>query len=145
MKFPRNARIFRGHLDMAPFAAVFFLLAIFLTVGSLVYTPGVRLQLPLADNLAGPDKPAPLSVAMDKSGQLYFENQLIAETDLKNRLREAARKSSEPLTMVIQADAGVSYERLFQLSLLARDAGISEAWLEALPRMISPKVSRATP
>ena len=27
MKFPRNARIFRGHLEVAPFAAVFFLLA----------------------------------------------------------------------------------------------------------------------
>ena len=27
MKFPRNARIFRGQLDAAPFAAVLFLLA----------------------------------------------------------------------------------------------------------------------
>ena len=28
MKFPRNARIFRGQLDAAPFAAVFFLLRV---------------------------------------------------------------------------------------------------------------------
>ena len=42
MKFPRNARIFRGQLDAAPFAAVFFLLVIFMMLGSLVYTPGAR-------------------------------------------------------------------------------------------------------
>jgi hypothetical protein len=40
MKFPRNARIFRGQLDAAPFAAVLFLLVIFLMLGSLVYTTG---------------------------------------------------------------------------------------------------------
>lgn len=40
MRFARNARIFRGQLDAAPFAAVFFLLVIFMMLGSLVYTPG---------------------------------------------------------------------------------------------------------
>ena len=45
MKFPRNARIFRGQLDAAPFAAVFFLLVIFMMLGSLVYTPGARLRV----------------------------------------------------------------------------------------------------
>ena len=56
MKFPRNARIFRGQLDAAPFAALFFLLVIFLMVSSLIYTPGVRLELPVADNSAGTDR-----------------------------------------------------------------------------------------
>ena len=39
MKFPRNARIFRGHLEIAPFASVFFLLVIFVSLSSLMYTP----------------------------------------------------------------------------------------------------------
>jgi biopolymer transport protein ExbD len=137
MKFPRNARIFRGQLDAAPFAAVFFLLVIFLMLSSLVYTPGVRLQLPVADNLAGTDKQG-VPVALAKNGQLFFEDQPISESELKNRLREAARKSDEPLTLVVQADAGVSYDMLVRLTLLAREAGISEAWLAALPRIFTP-------
>jgi len=36
MKFPRNARIFRGQLDAAPFAAVFFLLVLLLMLGTRV-------------------------------------------------------------------------------------------------------------
>ena len=35
MKFPRNARLLRSPFDVAPFAAVFFLLVIFLMLAAL--------------------------------------------------------------------------------------------------------------
>src|ERR1019366_3319127 len=116
MKFPRNARIARGQLDMAPFAAVFFLLVIFMMLGTLVYTPGARLQLqlPRVDGLAGTDKPT-VSVAIDVDGRLYYENQWIDEAKLQVRLREAVRKSAEPLTLVVKADKSVSYETCLAL------------------------------
>jgi biopolymer transport protein ExbD len=134
MKFPRNARLLRSQLDVAPFASVFFLLVIFVMLGSLIYTPGARveLQLPRADGLAGTDKPS-VYVAIDAVGRLYYENQWIDEKALRGRLQEAAHKSSEPLTLVVRADKSVSYERLMRLTLLARDAGIPEALLATLP------------
>lgn len=133
MKFPRNARIFRGQLDAAPFATVFFLLVIFLMLGSLLYTPGVRLQLPVARELPGIDKPA-VRVAMDAGGQLFFENQRIDENRLRTRLRQAVQSSPEPLSLLIEADQAASQKLLVQLMMLAREAGISEAWLATLPR-----------
>jgi biopolymer transport protein ExbD len=134
MKFARNATIFRGQLDAAPFAAVFFLLVIFMMLGSLIYTPGARvnLQLPRANDLPGTGKPT-VSVAIDSDGRLYYENQWIEETALRSRLQAAAGKSSEPLTLVVQADKSVSHERLLRLMLLARGAGIPEALLATLP------------
>ena len=134
MKFPRNARLLRSQLDVAPFASVFFLLVIFMMLGSLIYTPGARiaLQLPRANGLAGTDKPT-VSVAIDADGRLYYQNQWIEETALRDRLEEKARKSAEPLTLIIQADKSVSHERLMRLMLLARDAGIPEASLATLP------------
>jgi biopolymer transport protein ExbD len=133
MKFPRNARIFKGQLDAAPFATVFFLLAIFLFLTSMVYTPGVRLDLPPADDLPGTDKPS-IAVAIDTNGRLYFENQIVEESELKGKLIRAVTNSPEPLTLVVQAHKNVTYERLISLTLLARDAGISSAWLATLPR-----------
>src|SRR5579863_7519749 len=109
MKFPRNARIFRGQLDAAPFATVFFLLVIFLMLGSLTYTPGVRIQLPMADDLPGTDKPT-VSVGIDPNGRLYYQNQWIEEPELVLRLRTAVSKSPEPLTLVVQADKAVTEE-----------------------------------
>jgi len=146
MKFTRHSRIVRGQLDAAPFAAVFFLLVIFMMLGSLVYTPGARLQLelPQAEGLPGTDKPT-VSVAVDADGRLYYENQWIEEKALQGRLREAAKKSPEPLTLVVQADKSVSYERCLSLALLARDAGIAEALLATLPRAYAAPASRSGP
>ncbi len=132
MKFPRNARIFRGRLDVAPFAAVFFLLAIFLLLSCLVYTPGVRLELPVANGLPGTDRPM-VAVAIDAHGRLYFENQWIEETALKARLKQIVAGAREPLELMVQADKAVTYEQLIHLTLLARDAGITNAWLATLP------------
>jgi len=135
LKLPRNARIARNRLDAAPFATVFFLLSLFMMLLSLVYTPGIRvpLDLPTADDLPGTDKMT-VAVAVDASGQSYFENQPVEELDLKLRLRRAVANAREPLTLIVQADKAVTYERFMGLRLLARDAGIKEMWLATLPR-----------
>src|SRR5438309_5494239 len=116
MKFPRNARIFRGQLDVAPFAAVFFLLVIFMMISSLVYTPGVRLELPVAENSGGTDRPT-VAVAIDKNGRLYFENKAIEAAELSERLREAVSHSTVPLTLVVRADKAVTYEMFVELGM----------------------------
>jgi biopolymer transport protein ExbD len=136
MKFPRNVRILRSPFDVAPFAAVFFLLAIFLMLGGLVYTPGVRIELPSADGLPGTDKPT-VAVAVDASGRYYFANQIVSEAQLKDDLHNAAKKSREPLTLIIHADKTVTYDQLIHLTLLARDAGIHSALGATLPRVIN--------
>jgi biopolymer transport protein ExbD len=135
MKFQRNARILRSQLDAAPFASVFFLLAIFLLLSSLIYTPGVHIQLPAANGLAGTDKPT-VAVAVDANGRLYFGNQLIDEDALMTRLRNAVTRSAEPLALIVQADKAVTHEMLVHVSALAQQAGIAEAVLATLPRPV---------
>jgi biopolymer transport protein ExbD len=133
MKFPRNAKILRSHFDVAPFAAVFFLLVIFLMLGGLLPTPGIRLQPPTADNLPGVDRPA-IAVAVDEVGHLYFENQMVTEPQLKNSFLAAKAGSREPLMLIIHADKAVSYDQLAHLTLLARDCGLTNSLLATLPR-----------
>jgi len=144
MKFPRNSKLLRSPFDLAPFAAVFFLLIIFLMLGALLPTPGLPLQLPVSQgpsDLPGTDQPT-VAIAVDASNQLYFANQIIKEKNLAARLREAVAKNPPgPLTLVIHADQAVSYEELVRLTLLARDAGIQNALLATLPRVISAPVT----
>ena len=73
MKFTRNARMFRWQWDAAPFAGVFFLLLIFLLLGSsFVFTSGVRINLPESGRLPGrpdayhPARPGLRGVSMKK-------------------------------------------------------------------------------
>ena len=144
MKFPRNARIFRGQLDAAPFAAVFFLLVLFLMLGSLMYTPGVRLTLPLSDDLPGTEK-LTVAVAIDAGGRYYYENQLVGEKQLGTLLKQAAIASPEPLTLVVYADKAVSTEMLVHTSLLARSNGITNGLLATLPRLEPPRNPKPAP
>ena len=137
MKFPRRAKLFRNPFDMTAYAAVFFLMVIFLVLGAQRYTPGVKIQLPVAGELPGTDKPT-VTVAMDESGFYYFNNQMIEEAALKAELTNAVSAAAEPLILVIQADRAVRQERVVRLALLARDAGIPEALLATLPRTAAP-------
>jgi biopolymer transport protein ExbD len=136
MKFPRHSRLLRGPFDMAPFAAVLFLLVIFLMLGGLLPTPGLPLRLPVANDLPGTDQPA-IAVAVDAQGRFYFANQIITEDKLKSALKTAVHKSRKPLTLVIHADQAVAYGQLVHLALLARDAGIQNALLATLPGVVT--------
>jgi len=137
MKFPQSTRIFTGRLDPAPWLTVFFLLIIFLLLAGLVYTPGVRVQLPDAVGLPGTDKPT-VAVALAQNGQLFFENQLIEPAQLKKRLQTVAQKSPESVVLIIRADKAARHESVLDLVLLARDIGITEVLVATLPRPFEP-------
>jgi biopolymer transport protein ExbD len=141
MKFPRNSKNLRGQFDVAPFAAVLFLLVIFLMLGALVPVQGLHVQLqpPTASDLPGTDKPT-VAVAVDSVGRFYFANKIVAsEAELKSDFTNAVKNSREPLMLVIHADKSVTYDQLLRLTLLARDAGIQNALLATLPRVVENK------
>jgi biopolymer transport protein ExbD len=133
MRFPHNAKIFRGQLDAAPFLGVFFLLIMFLLLNSsFVFTPGVPVYLPRGENLPGAHG-ATAVVTVDQGGNLYFENQLCDEARLKERLRAAVKRSREPLTLVVQMDEEAKIGVQHRLASLARSLGIRNVLLAARP------------
>jgi len=140
MKFPRRTRLLRNPFDATAYAAVFFLLVIFVSLGSRLYTPGVKLNLPPGADLPGTDKPT-ITVALDEFGRYYFQNQNIEETPLKERLRAACTNSPEPVTLVILMDESVRYKNLHRLQMLAREAGIHDS----LVATAAPESSPARP
>ncbi len=148
MRFPRHARIFKGQLDAAPFAGVFFVVLIFITFNSqLVFTPGVRIELPQADGLPGTANPT-ARVFVDGSGQFYFENQVITPDRLQQRLHAAVAKAREQhaeLTLVVLADKLTPNEHLFRLGELARTAGIKELLQAVRPGLTPPPAATPKP
>jgi len=131
MRFPRNARVFRGQLDASPFVGVLFLLLIFFLLNSaLVFTPGVPLELPESAGWPGPTSPT-VTVAVDGAGELYFQNQVTTEQELEVHLAAAAEKQ-QPLAMVLLADRRVPSQTIVRLLDLARRLGM-DPWLAVRP------------
>jgi biopolymer transport protein ExbD len=123
--------LYRGSLDAAPLATVFFLLVIFLVLGSRIYTPGVHINLPVAADVSGTDK-ATFTVALDAGGRMYYQNQIIDRTALRSRLAAAA-KASPDLVLVVLADKDVTEEKMEALRSIAQSVGIREALAGRLP------------
>jgi biopolymer transport protein ExbD len=134
MKLPRSAKILRSHFDVAPFAAVFFAILIFVLLGSLMPVPGIPLTPPSAGDLPGIGGPA-INLAVDSQGRLYLENQIVTENALTSYLTAKANSAAIKPALIIHADKLVTYERLVHLALLARDAGITNSLLATLPRL----------
>lgn len=139
MKFQRNLKVFTGQLTVAPFAAVTFLILIFLTLNTvLVHTPGVRISLPGSVNDSGPSYPS-IAIAMDRAGQLFFEQQAVGLDRLKAKLIMRVRESKSPLTLVVQADAGATYSDLLPISRVAEEAGFRELLWATRPSGATPE------
>jgi biopolymer transport protein ExbD len=139
MKFPRNARMFKGQMDAAPVACVLFCLLIFLLLALVVPIPGIPVHLPDAvPGESGVEGPT-VTVALDAGdsqnpgGVLYYRNQTIGESDLQRRLKEEVKKSPQSLTLVIQVDKHVTVEQFNRLTRLAAKAGIKNVVLGTLP------------
>jgi biopolymer transport protein ExbD len=132
MRFPRNARVFRGQLDASPFVGVLFLLLIFFLLNSaLVFTPGVPLELPESADWPGPTHPT-VTVAVDSAGELYFQNQVTTEQELEVQLARAVAQQ-QPLTMVLLTDRRVPSEIIIRLLDLGRRLGIQDALFAIRP------------
>jgi len=90
---------------------VLFILLIFVLLHSqLVFTPGVPIHLPEAEDLPGVIGRT-VVVSWDASGQYYFDNQITHERLLRQRLAYLVSASHEPLILVVQADKDVTHEK----------------------------------
>jgi biopolymer transport protein ExbD len=108
---------------------------IFLMLGALLPTPGIRLQPPTADNLPGVDR-RPWRWPWMKSGTCILKTKW-SPSQLKTSFLAAPAKSArEPLTLIIHADKAVSYDQLAHLELDTNPPaiGITNLLLATLPR-----------
>jgi len=127
MKLPRNAKVFRGQLDVAPFMGVFLLLLMFVMLQRhITFMPGIPVTLPEAADLAGIRAPA-VTVVVDDRGRLYFDqHQLESPAALQSVLTRAVTNAGHAVTLVVQSDRNVPLGAWTDIVLAAREAGINE-------------------
>jgi biopolymer transport protein TolR len=134
IRFSRQVQWYCGHLDVAPFACVFFLLVIFVgLVSRWAPTPGVPIELPEAS--IHEDRPAVdwLVVVADQDGRLYMNQQAISEEELEQRLRTHVGASSSSLELLLQADARLNLGQMARFYGLCRRAGVLNMKFQTRP------------
>jgi biopolymer transport protein ExbD len=124
MKFPRNARIFRGQLDAAPIAGVLFLLVFFVLLhSSMVYHPGLRMELKNLQGASSPNAPEQI-VKIDSKDHLFYRNTSLNEAAFLQRLREEVAKGKAPKLITVRTEPGTRTELVQRVKILGTELGI---------------------
>ncbi|MBM3834110.1 MAG: biopolymer transporter ExbD [Verrucomicrobia bacterium] len=146
MKLPRNVKIFRGQLDAAPFAGVTFLLLIFLMLHTkLVFTPGVRIDLPQVPYRVPGTTNLSTVVAVDMSGTFYYQGKAIPETKLYDELKALRERTKEPLTLEVHGDRTGKLETAFRLWSMAGEIGFENVQIVSRPPLSPVRAEGITP
>jgi biopolymer transport protein ExbD len=94
MRYPRQVKIFRGHLSAAPLACVLLLLLIFVRLGSLLYIPGVLINL---------NDPA-ATIRVNADGSIHFGTNAFTDSQT-NLLLETLKNSPAGPPFDLQVDS----------------------------------------
>lgn len=132
-RFVPRCNVKRGLIDVASFIDLTLLLfLVFLVHSSYVLQPGIRLQLPESSFLDGEGFDS-LVLTVSQQGMLFFQDEMMRKDTLKERLDRAVferKKGDEKnVSLLLQADRGVSHEQLVELYNIAMESGIKDVVL----------------
>jgi biopolymer transport protein ExbD len=117
-------------INTTPLVDVMLVLLIIFLVTIPVIVKTVQVQLPNARNIATITKPENIVIAVDKDENIYFNNQPVEQSELKDKFEDALRRaisSGRPLPEVhIRADKEVRFQAVGRVVLACQIAGIQK-------------------
>lgn len=123
MRFKRTVQYEKG-FDMTPLIDVVFqLLIFFMLTSSFIAQPGIKINLPKAVTSEVVQEAKNATITLTKENLLYFNEKLISESELKEKLTQAAKARK---TMLIKADRGTPLGKVVGIWDLCRDSGITQ-------------------
>ena len=119
-------------INMTPLIDVMLVLLVIFIITAPLMVSAVKVDLPQTEGAQAADAPQFVSLALDKSGQVYLADQPVALPALAQELKQTAQRN--PLTEVqLRADATVPYGRVVEVMGLAHTAGLSRIGFVANP------------
>ncbi|PXW18324.1 ExbD/TolR family protein [Paraburkholderia caballeronis] len=112
-------------INMTPLIDVMLVLLIVFMVTLPVLTHAVKLDLPGASSQPNDTRPAHVTVNIDASGALRWDDQPVARDDVDARLSEAAARQPQP-EIQLYADRAVRYDAVADLLSAAQRAGLTK-------------------
>lgn len=111
-------------INMTPLIDVMLVLVVIFILTAPLLASSLQLQLPGSEAARPTQAMRTVSLALDASGQIYLNEQVLALAALQSRLVEIARQ--EPQTEVqLRADARVPYGQVVAVMDVAQQAGLS--------------------
>lgn len=112
-------------INVTPMVDVMLVLLVIFIITAPLFTHAIKLDLPSAQASTAPQKPETISLSIDGDGKVYWNNDLIDQKDLGQRLALEAQKAPQP-ELLLRADKSTRYEIIAQVMSAAQSNGITK-------------------
>ncbi len=113
-----------AEINMTPLVDVMLVLLIIFMVTAPLFTHAVRIDLPRARSAPSADEPQAVTLSIDSAGTLRWNDEVVDEAALTERLSAAAARDPQP-EMHLRADRDARYEPIARLLSQVQSAGLN--------------------
>ncbi len=124
-------------INTTPLVDVMLVMLIIFLITVPVIVKVVPVNLPNARNIATQTKPDNIVIAVDKDGNLFWNNTPVEQSELRGRLVEALKASigkGPPPEVHIRGDRDVYFQSIGKVVLACQEAGIQKVAFLLEPR-----------
>lgn len=113
-------------INMIPLIDVMLVLLILFIITAPLFTPhAFEIEVPQATTTRIQESTDTIALAITAQGELFWENELIDEPLLRERLTQAAQQTPQP-ALHLRADNTTQYQQLAHLMALIQETGITQ-------------------
>jgi biopolymer transport protein TolR len=121
-----------SEINMTPLVDVMLVLVVIFIITAPLLTSAIRLDLPRSDAAKPSEAPQFVTLAIDKAGQAFLNDQAVTPAQLAERLAQAAGRNPDT-ELQLRADTTVPYGQVMAIMGVAQKAGLSRIGFVADP------------
>jgi biopolymer transport protein ExbD len=114
-----------AEINVTPMVDVMLVLLVIFIISAPLFSHSIQLTLPQVTAKVAPPAAVAVTVAIDPSGALYWNSELVTTSELAGRMAVAAQQSSPP-ELLLRADKATRYEVIAQVMAAAQTAGLEK-------------------
>lgn len=111
-------------INMTPLVDVMLVLVVIFIITAPLLASSIKLDLPQSELASPGETSAFVTLTVDRSGQVYFNDQLLELGQLAEQLNRQARVQPDT-ELQLRADASVAYGRIVEVMGVAQKAGLN--------------------
>jgi biopolymer transport protein ExbD len=122
-----------AEINMIPLIDVMLVLLVIFIVTAPLLTHAVKVDLPKASSSPNLTKPDNVQVAIDGTGQVYWNGEIVAAAVLDQKLRAAAALAPQP-ELHLRAERSTPYEKVAEVMSASARAGLTRIGFVTEPK-----------
>lgn len=122
-----------SEINTTPLVDVMLVLLVIFIITAPLLTHAVKIDLPQASSQPLPEKPEVVSISIDGTGKMYWNDVPMVQGELKAKLQQVASKKPQP-ELHIRADKETRYQLLAEVMADAQNAGVTKLGFLSEPK-----------